>query len=113
VHWHLALTDDAEAFAGDWLAGERDADGLQKPIEGLIRRRRRSMWAFSKSNAYWFDARVVDYVGTSYKLSQAGTHFWGKEGGGTLNCVPAPPPEATRLTVETHDGRFTFELRTE
>lgn len=111
-HWHVALLEGEAAFGADWAAAERDLEGLQPTATRALRALRRSRMAFAVMGELWRRAAIEDDAGTSYGLGPTSSlgSLGQREFTGRFSVVPAPPPEASSVSVAVTGGSFAFRL---
>jgi hypothetical protein len=107
VHWRVAPLPGESLFAEELAATDRDTEGLPDVERELLRNRLKGRLLLHRLS----DFGLGDDVGTSYEQTGNDSRQGDEEWAGRACFTPAPPTEATRITVRWCGTTFDIDLR--
>jgi len=106
-HWRIAPPHDVhELYAEDARAHARDTEGLpDAEREQLLAR-----WRGHQQGRIWQELTVTDDVGTAYRHLDGGSSGFESDVLGNQVIAPAPPVEASVVTIHLRGANFEIRL---
>jgi len=106
-HWRIAPPHDVhELYAEDARAHARDTEGLpDAEREQLLTR-----WRGHQQGRIWQELTVTDDVGTAYRHLDGGSSGFESDVLGNQVIAPAPPVEASVVTIHLRGANFEIRL---